>query len=43
MLQPETVAECCTAMRSAVSTPISIKCRIGAYQLLSPNRLTSES
>lgn len=29
MLEPETVATCVTAMKAAVSTPVTVKCRIG--------------
>ncbi|CAL8471488.1 g11030 [Coccomyxa elongata] len=29
MLQPDTVAECCSAMRQAVDSTITVKCRLG--------------
>ena len=29
MLRPELVAACCKAMGDAVSTPITVKCRLG--------------
>ncbi|KAI3438293.1 hypothetical protein D9Q98_000727 [Chlorella vulgaris] len=29
MLRPQVVADCCKAMRDAVSTPITVKCRLG--------------
>lgn len=29
MLRPQLVADCCRAMREAVSTPITVKCRLG--------------
>ena len=31
MLRPEVVAECCAAMRAAVPTRVTVKCRLGAY------------
>ncbi len=31
MLRPEIVADCCAAMRAAVTnTPVTVKCRLGA-------------
>jgi tRNA-dihydrouridine synthase A len=33
MAEPELVAECMTAMREAVSTPVTVKCRIGIDEL----------
>ena len=30
MLNPEVVRDCCTAMRRAVSVPVTVKCRLGA-------------
>lgn len=32
MLQPELVAECCRAMCEAVSTPVTVKCRLGEWR-----------
>lgn len=34
MLRPELVAECCKAMCEAVTTPITVKCRLGESRLL---------
>ena len=31
MLRPEVVAECCAAMRAAVPTRVTVKCRLGAH------------
>ena len=30
MLQPDTVAACCSAMRQAVDSTVTVKCRLGA-------------